>query len=314
MREEFLDCFDNIKNQPGIEIDSPPRGLMLGLGLTSKCNFNCPICFYHNNSGSKNNTELSLKTIAQILQSLDSLYLLNLSLLGEPLLHSEILDVLELAGSHSEHIILCSNGSIVSDRLCKLLGKLNGLNLILSLDAADAPTYSFMRRGGTFSTFIKNAKKFRDYLGDRLEFTCVLCGNNLESLKRLPELAASLGVKKITFNLLRETGFTRENGVSPVSSQELATFVAEIDERAKNLDLTITYPAPLNKRMCRLPFFYTSILSDGSLFPCCGDFKPEKIESFDYQGIFNHKYLASIRSNLISNKAMAACSHCHNHF
>lgn len=129
---------------------------------------------------------------------------------------------------------------------------------------------------------------------------------------------------------LREHEYSRYNKITSANFEDLQRCFKIIIERAihyniklrfdgfignkkilswleKNIPNSIILPT---KDKCIVPWYYTSILSSGELFPCCGDFQQAKINSYDFDGIFNHIYLQLIRENISKNKLIKACKSC----
>lgn len=310
-RKVFTDNFTGVYNDNGLNIDTNCDLLMLGLGITNRCNYNCPMCYYHDSQYSNPVIDMTYKFIEELLLNIGFVYLINLSLEGEPFLHPDILSVIDLVSQYSKRVVICSNGSVISEKHCIALEKLENIQLVLSVDASNADGYVMMRKGGNFERFTHNATMLSECLGNRVEFTSVICANNISYLEMLPVYANSVGIKKINLNLLRETNFTKHNGLSKISLSDLDKLLLNLYKYENELDIKIEFSDKnMYKQKCTLPFYYTSILSDGSLFPCCGDFEPEKIEKYNFDGIFNHTYLSSIRANLIVNRTMLACTKC----
>lgn len=69
----------------------------------------------------------------------------------------------------------------------------------------------------------------------------------------------------------------------------------------------------LDNKICKIPWEYTSILSNGYIFPCCGDFEPSPISEYTFDGIFNHDYMTMIRGNILKNKSNSFCNICRNY-
>lgn len=311
-RKYFTDCLANVDIDDGFRIEPDQEMLMLGLGITSRCNFKCPICFYHDGASEhETDQDMAPYFLEDMLNNLGKLSLINLSLQGEPFLHPAITDILGIIGRFASHTIICSNGSIVSEDICKKLENITGLKLVLSMDACDAATYEIMRKGGSFNIFRRNAALLRECLGKRVELSAVICDRNINSLESLPEFAKSLGIEKINLSLLRETYFTRHNGIFPIVEKRLKNLIQKLRGAVASTEIELAFSdLERKKEKCSMPFFYTSILADGTIFPCCGDFQPARVDRHNFEGIFNHAYLTSIRANLLSGRKMAACAGC----
>lgn len=311
-RKHFTDCLANVRVENGFRIEPDQEALMLGLGITSRCNFNCPICFYHDDASEhEKDQDMSPYFLEDMLNGIGKLSLVNLALQGEPFVHPEFINILGIIGRFTPNIIICSNGSIVSDKICSAIENLGGLKLVLSVDASDAATYKTMRKGGNFEIFSRNASLLRECLGDRVELAAVVCNRNVDSLENLPKLAYSLDIRKLNLSLLRVTPFTERNNIFPVAKNRLDNLLQKLRGAVATTDIEVAFSdLERRKEKCAMPFFYTSILADGTIFPCCGDFMPVKVDRHNFEGIFNHSYLTSIRANLLSGHKMAACAGC----
>lgn len=60
---------------------------------------------------------------------------------------------------------------------------------------------------------------------------------------------------------------------------------------------------------CFFPWNFTSILSDGRLFPCCGDINPVNMEKYNYDSIFNNEILLKLRKAL-HTEMPSVCKEC----
>ena len=313
-----------------------PGAYSLGIGLTSRCNLNCPFCYYREQGHNAVST-LSISQLREILTGLGQLRLITFSLEGEALLYPWLQDALSLASGHAEILQITTNGQLLDDGMAELLTSTPKLrSLILSIDSADPDTYAAMRRGGKLSTLEKNIRGFQKRNSHIfLELYAVITDRNIHTLHTLPAFAAALGIKLISFGKLREHGWSVEHHIYSASDREITDEMLKvIDEAQKEhvqvklapyfADKTVveelrerTDPAyglfiPPDRNFCDMPWSFTSILSDGRLFPCCGDFSPAEIEECSFDGIFNHPYLLLLRK-LIKHRAVPeGCLECRN--
>ena len=62
---------------------------------------------------------------------------------------------------------------------------------------------------------------------------------------------------------------------------------------------------------CRLPWIMTSLLCNGKIFPCCGDFMPETPKEGNwFNKIYNDTNIIKLRQNLAAGKIPYACLSC----
>lgn len=304
---------------------------VMGIGLTSRCNYRCPICYYHNDTSERlPDSDIPLDVLRTVFKNCGSLQCITFALEGEPFCYPYLFQALDSAMETAEAITISTNASLLTYQKLQALSEYNISLLSLSIDAADEEGYARFRHGGQLATFISNAGMAVDFLGDAVIFNTVLFQQNLRSVLELPRLAAMTGISTIALMPLRPHPGSRSNGINTANFEDLKKCLAALTEKAVQYNITINFdgfrgdkkmmawlaqfcPGKINgviPKKCIIPWYYTSILSSGELFPCCGDFKPTKINTYDFDGIYNHPYLRLIRSNLSRNRIIPACKAC----
>lgn len=291
----------------------------LGLGLTSRCNFRCPICYYHGAGAPHAARDMPLPLLKSLLEPLPQLASICIGLEGEPFCHPRLFDALDMVAAHADCLNIVSNGSLVdgeaAERLCRYpLG-----SLALSIDAGDEAAYRRFRQGGELRVFMKHGATLAGRLGPRMCLHTVVFAENLDSLARLPDVAAEMGVSSISLQQLRPTAGSWQRNVHPARGEHLKAGLERMVDSAERRGIALIFDARfanreimdhlqglaqnstcirLQKRMadtCPQLSTFTSILSDGTLFPCCGDFSAAPIQHHSFDGIFNHEYLQRLR-------------------
>lgn len=335
IRNHFPFSLETLRNHFSEELKEtviPREKLSLGIGLTSRCNFSCPMCYYHSSDGITAQ-DMSIELLHKILEGCGPFSSLIFAHQGEPFCHPHILEALELATDYCDNLSIASNGSLLSPSVITRLRPMVFSNFFLSVDAGDNETYAFMRRGGSLSTFLRNAGRLVDTLGDVVQFYAVICEQNLHSLKKLPILAAKTGVHTINFGQVRMHPYAQRAGISPANDENTKYTLLEIAEASEKHGVQIQIDNFFGSRLlmqwsnshilhrnispesfpyCSVPWTYTSILADGKLFPCCGDFQPEDIDIFSFDGVYNHQYLRYIRHYILSGHKLNSCVNCKN--
>ena len=83
------------------------------LEITSKCNLHCRHCY--NSSSSENTAHLSRETISTCLEYFSNNNVLDLTISGgEPLLHPDIVNILQDAHERGFRTLLATNGTLLS--------------------------------------------------------------------------------------------------------------------------------------------------------------------------------------------------------
>lgn len=303
----------------------------LGIGLTTRCNFDCPICYYHTKEKcSSIERDFPLELLKNILQNCKTLKNVNMALEGEPFCYPHLFEALDCAMETSESISISTNGSLLSKEKLLILKDYNFSMFSLSIEDTDEKLYAQHRKGGQLSHFIRNAGYAAEILKNRVIFNAVIYNKNLDSVQYLPKLASIVGVQTISLMPLRPHTETRKQGILPASDEEILKNIEIMCECADKYNIKLIFNSfygikkiknwliknnivsktETEIKKCFLPWRYTSILSSGEIFPCCGDFKPENIKSYTFDGIFNHDYLIMLRGNILNNQNISACKEC----
>ena len=80
-----LDSLQAAEHLPASDFSLRSKNCILGIGLTSRCNFNCPFCYYHRDNSKSPPTVMPLELLQRILEGLKPLKAVNFALEGEPL-------------------------------------------------------------------------------------------------------------------------------------------------------------------------------------------------------------------------------------
>jgi MoaA/NifB/PqqE/SkfB family radical SAM enzyme len=179
------------------------------LETTTFCNLQCVMC-HHGNGAMPTRDHLDTAVIAKLSNFLSHAKWIQVYGVGEPLLSPSFWKTLELLpAGQGIHIMINSNGTLLTEeRMDRLLN--SPLSLIsFSLDAARAETYRKIR-GADFHRVIGNIRELvrRRNLGASRRLTITvnmtLMRENIEELPAFVDLAADLGVDGIVFWQLRD--------------------------------------------------------------------------------------------------------------
>ena len=315
------------------EILLPNRKRTLGIGITTRCNFSCPMCYYHSdNTPYASPLDFPIERLQYLLNNIGPLSSVAFGLQGEPFCHPHIFTALDCAMERAANLIVVSNGSLLTQTTINRLQLYTFSQFFLSVDAGDPNTYSFMRRGGDFHTFKNHALLLTEALGDCVQFHTVICQQNLHSLPQLPKIAAQTGIKSISLEQVRIHPYAHQNGISFADGLELKYMLLNLLENAEKYGIQLQFSEffsdveirqwlmshagekhfihkPLNG-ICPQPWMYTSLLANGSLFHCCGDFGPIAVQSLTFDGIFNHPSMLRLRAALRKGHIIPACQNC----
>lgn len=320
---------------PPVEVPYVDDRYILGIGLSSRCNFQCPICYYHAPEGEIAGQDMDLGLLAEILKPLPKLARIVIGLEGEPLLHKQFFNAIPIMAAHANELVLITNGSRLNEEYSKFLLRFSLPYMLLSIDAADEENYARFRRGGSLGQFLKNVS-LAVALGHKAILHATVFRENLEALLELPALAHKLGLGCISLQQLRAHPGAIARGMHPVVQQDLEAWFARMIVKAREHHIRIMpdrfFGGPaFHAQLCALSSKenlllveempqgqclhaenFAGITANGSLFPCAGDYAPTPLENYSFETIFNHPYLQKLRAFHRYRVENPGCSICMN--
>jgi MoaA/NifB/PqqE/SkfB family radical SAM enzyme/pimeloyl-ACP methyl ester carboxylesterase len=169
--------------------------VQLNIEITSRCNLGCGHCArsFYRQSGK----DMALRAFANVLNLAPNTYKVVLVGLGEPTLHPQLPEFVELAAQRGHRVGLVTNAMALEPDLGRRLITAGLQAMTFSLDTVNATIASQVRNGTDINRIIHNIRQFLSLAGDAVStavFTAVSC----RTAPHLPELAgavADLGVK-----------------------------------------------------------------------------------------------------------------------
>jgi len=172
---------------------------------TTSCNLKCKTC----RRTGETNSDISLDLFKSIVDQFRNVRWisrrLDLTGLGEPLLHPNVALLVRCAKEYGFRVSLTSNFTIINRRnsLDLIKAKLDGL--FASFDGASKQTFESIRVGAKFDEIVDNVKLFvktkRELNSStpRLMFETTISDSNTHEVPQIVRLAESLGVDGIYF-------------------------------------------------------------------------------------------------------------------
>jgi len=246
--------------------------------ITNRCNLSCSFCAPHRRSPGLMSPEMFDRILCQIRPYADYIYL---HVLGEPLLHPEILELLRIAADHNIMVNLTTNG-IQLERLTdstEVYRPVRQINVSLhsmggSTDAETQKKY--------LTRVLERARWIRAHTG------CIVSLRLWNVLAKEDEVSS---YNTMACNLIRET-FQIPETISLHAGQKAGIHLT--DKVYLNWDYRFDWPtegdAPLSEEraFCHGLRDQLAILVDGTVVPCCldsggtmalGNIKDETLES-----------------------------------
>lgn len=238
--------------------------------ITNQCNLNCRTCY--NRSGLNcEKMELSQLQIAETIEFFLPLGLERVLLSGgEPTLHSEFEDILDLIGTYPKiHFGIVTNGTIHNEKFLRLLHTKENFTVQISLDGSNEEQNVKIRGFGSFERAISFANNIhRTKIKPLLKM--VISRQNIDDVESFYELALSL-------NCTPEFAFVYKSGNSSEGWAEQALSARDklsILQRIDMLNCKFNTKAflPLCTSSCPLtddaPALSLCIKASGAIQPC----------------------------------------------
>ncbi len=299
--------------------------------LTEGCNLKCRHCWIEPKYTKDSSPELSLELFESIIQQAIPLGLNRVKLTGgEPLLHSEILGIIDFIREQKLGLWLETNGLLCSEKIADAIASCGSAMVAVSLDAVDAELHDWVRGiDGAFEdavTGIKNLVK----AGVIPQIVMTIMRHNSGQIEKMVEFANSLGCGSVKFNVLQPTsrGEQMHKTDQSLTIQELVELGAWIEnDLSKRAGIPIDYGhpiafKPLSKILgksgratrCNIQNII-GVLSNGTFALCgIGEHIPEltfgHAERDKLSDVWNdHPMLQEIRSGL-PDKLTGICAKC----
>lgn len=273
----------------------PPRRIVIE--TTSRCNLKCKMCLrtIKMNRPAK---DMNLKTFQKIISNnrKNKLEFISLQAYGEPLLHSQIFEMIRLAKSFGIRTGISSNATVLDKVKSHKLLKAGLDYIIFAFDGATKKTYEDIRRGANYEQVEKNIQHFLEIKRDLNSdiFVVIQCIYMAETAN---EIAAFKRKWKMP-------------GVNALRIRQLTQGISNYDESVRRQFF--------NRRDIPCYWLWTepTILWDGTVIPCCqdvnGDYALGNINKTTLFQIWNSSKMQRLRKNHLEGKrsTISICRDC----
>lgn len=283
----FAKTVFNLLRRPEVVRDLPVH---LQLESTDACNLHCTSC-----SRDMLVDKAKLLTEAQWKKIIDELQPTNINVsgIGEPFLHPDILRIVRYARSKGSKVNCATNFTRVRGRHREIV-EAGFSQLKVSIDSATPDTYRKIRGEDFFGTIIDNVKEVQRWKAElgsatpSVRFNFALQHLNFQEAADLVDLAAKVGVDGIYFQYLSYVDMEDRKDMltADMTEQGLRDVLTEAERRAKehgvNTNLNIWWRdwdilwnamQPIsefrpNEKSCYFPWMSTWLGADGWIRPC----------------------------------------------
>ncbi len=236
----------------------------LSLEPTSICNLRCPECPSGNGSLTRKKGFLSVSLAREVIeQQAQHLSYLQLYLQGEPFLHPELPEIIEIANQSNLYTSISTNAQHLStDNIKQLLDA--GLHkIIISMDGFTQDTYGKYRVGGDVNKVkkvLEDLAKFKKQRKSRLPFIelqCLVFKHNEHEIEALKDYAKQQSVNKFTLKRAQIYHAQRKTSWLPVNTK-----FSRYNEQGN---------AKTKSQACSRLWTTLVITWEGTVIPCCFD-------------------------------------------
>jgi MoaA/NifB/PqqE/SkfB family radical SAM enzyme len=195
-----------------VSVDGMP--LKVTLELTADCNFFCRMCEFPapREEGRRKGYELDMRTeVFDMLapQVFPHALMVNLSVVGEPLMVPYLDKVLETAREWQTRIEFITNGQLLDQRMIERVGPQTAA-MIISFDGGTRRTFNRIRIGGDFNVITRNMLLFDRWRKRQppevykpgLHMNVTLMRENIEELPTIIRVAKLLNVDRVNAALM----------------------------------------------------------------------------------------------------------------
>jgi len=177
----------------------------LSFEMTTQCNFNCVYCY---NEFLKEDKELSVNEIIEVLEKWTQYGLIGLELTGgEPLARSDFWEILKRLPDEISNISLLTNGSLLSEDHIKKIVNYKKIKWIsVSLDALDEMVFEKLTGSKGLLEKVKQNCQAIIKNGLKLRITAVVSKINYQQLPKIAEFAHGIGAHAFSFSPITPFG------------------------------------------------------------------------------------------------------------
>jgi SynChlorMet cassette radical SAM/SPASM protein ScmF len=301
--------------------------------LTEGCNLACRHCWIapKYQGGGKSYPALPVELFESIIQQGKPLGLSSVKLTGgEPLLHPQIRELLDIVRKEDLGLTVETNGVLCTPELAKDLASCKGPFVSVSLDGADAETHEWMRGvEGSFEAALQGVRNLVS-AGLRPQVIMSIVRRNKDQIERVVRLAESLGAGSVKFNLVQPTarGEAMHEHGETLTIEELVELGAWVENHlsgSAKITLYYSHPAafrPMSKMfgdgqgcgICGI-LGILGVLANGSYALCgIGETVPELVFGHAARDRLEHiwhnsRVLQELREGM-PHRFEGVCSHC----
>ncbi|MBR3890939.1 MAG: radical SAM protein [Bacilli bacterium] len=305
-----------------VVLDSYPRRLVLE--LTNACNLNCVMC--GRNAADFKLTSFDMDIFKSLEPLFDTIEEVTLMGWGEPTIHPNFLEMLEIINKHSARKYFCTNGMTL-DKIKNAIFDYKVDVFAVSLDGATYETNKKIRRGSDLNKIVANLKeivkikKERNLTYPYINFVFCAMKSNIEELPDLVKLASDVGVDEVKVVYLTAFNKLLAHEVLWDEKEKTKEIFNKAEEIADKLNISLKLPYLIGEdpakdkahKDCYVAWRDFFVGSDDYIRPCMSTnvefFKYNK--DVDFKTMWNDKKFIEYREKVNTENMDKMCRHCY---
>jgi MoaA/NifB/PqqE/SkfB family radical SAM enzyme len=259
----------------------------------------CPVVMRGDGGPGKPPAFMPFETFRSLVDQFEGVEELHLQGLGEPFLHPRFMDMIAYAAGRGLTVSTNTNLTALSERRAEQCVKSGLARLHVSLDAAEAAAYEYIRVGSRYDRVVRNLEMLvqaKQRLGSakpEIRLVAVLMRRNLDQLPGLVRFAhehgiAALSVQQLAHDFTEDTLPAKYASMREfVDAQTLATEDAALVEAvftatrdlaaALGVELRLPRLRGSGTRGCDWPWRGAYVAFSGEAMPCCMVATPDRM-------------------------------------
>lgn len=221
------------------------------LYLTEGCNLACRHCWINPPLDSEENHHafLSVELIQKAVKEGKPLGLDTIKLTGgEPLMHPQIVDIINIASSENLKLTIETNGTLITDSFISAVKNHSDAFVAVSLDSARSEVHDAFRGiPGAFNKTVSGIQKLVE-ANIKPQIICSLIPENLNDIEEIVKFSKELGASSFKLNIIQPTSrgdLMYQRGES-VSLPDILAVYKDLTERlAPELDMMMYPDVPI---------------------------------------------------------------------
>lgn len=301
-----------------LEIDFVPPVFVAT--ITDDCNLRCPTCLYLLGDPNKfTSSYMRPDKLRQVLEKYNKKRKAEIIFLsgGEPLLHPQLDEIVDICRENSASIRISSNGILVKNKIHSL-SKLDYVNV--SVDGYDYESYKEYR-GGTpkqFDLVIEGLVELKKR-GIHFSISYLLMIENLCAIEKMIGLAEKINPDFVSFHNINPHGNQQYSPLT-IKDRETKLFLEKILKRTDypfDIDLPTIFDterASFQNAKCIQPWYFLCFGSTGDISYCCHLAHNRDVGNIFMDYNLNSPEMVSFRQDIIKGSILNSCLYCQRRF